>query len=112
MVQRDLPFVGHSPESKQAAQSAAPTAGSKRAAVLRFLETRGSFGATDDEMQLGLGMNPSTQRPRRIELYEVRAIAKTKQTRKTRTGRSAVVWITANFVAPLARTSYKLWPEE
>jgi transcription initiation factor IIE alpha subunit len=107
-----LPAIKHSPESQQAALQAAPSAGTKRAAVLRFIESRGKHGATDDEIQCGLGMNPSTQRPRRIELYEGHHIAKLKSTRLTRGNRQAVVWITTSFVGCYARSAYALWPEQ
>jgi hypothetical protein len=107
-----LPAIKHSPESRAAALQAEPSAGSKRAAVLRFLEARGSYGATDDEMQAGLGMNPSTQRPRRIELYEGQHIAKLTMTRATRGRRQAVVWITTSYVGCYARNQYRLWPEQ
>jgi transcription initiation factor IIE alpha subunit len=107
-----LPAIKHSPESRAAAFHMVPAANTKRAAVLRFLESRGKAGATDDEMQLGLGMNPSTQRPRRIELYEGGHIAKCTGTRTTRGGREAVVWISTSFVGCYPRTGYRLWPEQ
>ena len=50
-----------------------------------------SAGLTDEEIQLHTGMNPSTQRPRRIEL-ERRGFITQAGTRKTSSGRSAVVW--------------------
>lgn len=107
------PSIAHSPESRQAAEQIKPNAGTMRAAVLRFIASRGTRGAIDDEVQLGLGMNPSTERPRRIELYESRLIVKTVSTRKTRTGRSAVVWVETT-VASLSfpRTSYRVYPEQ
>ena len=67
--------------------------GTKRAAVLRFIESRGREGATDDEIQLGLGMSPSTERPRRIELFEARLIARGIFRRMTRTGRWADAYL-------------------
>jgi predicted ArsR family transcriptional regulator len=48
-------------------------------------------GLTDEEMQRRLGMNPSTQRPRRIELAR-RGFVVADGTRKTSSGRWAVVW--------------------
>ncbi len=48
--------------------------------------------ATDDEMQLALGMNPSTQRPRRVELVDRGLVCGSPQRRETRTGKYAVVW--------------------
>lgn len=58
--------------------------------VLRFLETC-LGGATDEEMQMALGMNPSTQRPRRIELARAGLVVK-DGTRRTASGRMAVIW--------------------
>ena len=50
-----------------------------------------SDGLTDEEIKLRTGMNPSTQRPRRIEL-ERRGLITQAGTRRTSSGRSAVVW--------------------
>ena len=58
--------------------------------VLEFLRARPE-GATDEEMQRGLGMNPSTQRPRRIELAR-RGLLVEAGTRRTSSGRNASVW--------------------
>jgi transcription initiation factor IIE alpha subunit len=107
-----LPVIRHSPESRAAALQAEPSAGSKRAAILRFIASRGALGATDDEMQLGLGINPSTQRPRRIELYEGGHIVKLKATRSTRSGRMAAVWASRTAVRSHPRDAYKVWPEQ
>ena len=100
-------FIRHSPESRAAAEAAAPVAGTKRYAVLQFIAAQGLNGATDDEIQAGLGMNPSTERPRRIELYEGRFIVKlVHETRPTRSGAKAVVWLAGEHAHYLARTSY------
>jgi len=48
-------------------------------------------GLTDEEMQRRLGMNPSTQRPRRIELAKLGMVVEAG-TRKTASGRKASVW--------------------
>lgn len=48
-------------------------------------------GLTDEEMQTRLGMNPSTQRPRRVELVR-RGLVVEAGTRRTTSGRLAVVW--------------------
>ena len=48
-------------------------------------------GLTDEEMQRRLGMNPSTQRPRRIELAR-RGLVVECGTRRTASGRNASVW--------------------
>ena len=50
-----------------------------------------SDGLTDEEIQLHTGMNPSTQRPRRIELQK-RGFIEQAGTRRTAPGRQAAVW--------------------
>lgn len=52
-------------------------------------------GATDEEMQVALGMNPSTQRPRRGEMVKLGMVAKTPFTRTTKSGKKAIVWKSA-----------------
>lgn len=105
-------FIKHSPESQDAAEAAAPIAGTKRHAVLAFIAAQGLTGATDDEIQIGLGMNPSTERPRRIELYEGRFIVKLHATRPTRSGKQAVVWLAGEHTPYVGRASYCVYPEQ
>lgn len=86
------PSVNGSITSAKAADSLTPaTLNAMQSKVMRFLETCGAFGATDEEMQLALGMNPSTQRPRRIELVR-RGLVVECGTRRTSSGRNASVW--------------------
>ena len=80
--------------SQDAASSILPSADSLRGLVLAFLRGCGELGATDEEIQLGLAMNPSTQRPRRGELLKAGLIQASDRKRETRSGRRAVVWIT------------------
>lgn len=87
-------------ETSRAAVEQLTNPNTKRAAVLRFIESRGRVGATDDEIQIGLGMSPSTERPRRIELFEARRICRTGNVRRTRTGRLAAVYMAAAWVQP------------
>ena len=84
-----------SPTSQAAAALIEPTAGTLRARVLDYLRERGDAGATDEETQLALDMNPSTQRPRRQELEKMGLILRTTQTRETKSGRKAVVFVAA-----------------
>lgn len=63
-----------------------------RQRIYAFLVERGEDGATDEEMQGWLDMNPSTQRPRRIELVTSGQVYDSGLTRKTLSGRSATVW--------------------
>lgn len=76
-----------------AAAQIAPATGTLRRKVLFYLFTCGTAGATDEQMQVGLDLNPSTQRPRRIELVEAGLVKDSGRTDKTRSGRSAVVWV-------------------
>ena len=69
--------------------------------VLEFLRQAGDAGATDEEIQIGLPMNPSSQRPRRGELVDAGLVVE-GGTRKTRSGRLATVW----------RVAGVLWPAE
>ena len=88
---KPAPAQQHSITSMRAADSLdATTLNRLHRQVLAFLEARPD-GATDEEMQAGLGMNPSTQRPRRIELARRGLIVKAG-VRKTRSNRNADVW--------------------
>ena len=87
-----LPYVKDSATSAEAAERAEPRAGTHRAYVLNGLRAVGALGATDEEMQEGLEMDPSSQRPRRIELVRAGLIEDSGMTRKTLSGRKATVW--------------------
>ena len=88
----DLPlFQRHSPTSRAAAESMTPTTiNACQRKVLDYLADHPE-GATDEEMQLGIPMQPSTQRPRRIELVKLRMIEQAGEG-KTRSGRRAAKW--------------------
>lgn len=90
--QPELPFQRHSETSKDAAYSKEPSAATERARVLEALRRRWPDGLTDDEQQQLLDMNPSTQRPRRIELCRGGLVEDSGEKRPTRTGRMAVMW--------------------
>lgn len=92
----DDPPSQPTPTSEAAAQSVkGPVSGRQRNAVLNVLRTKGEHGATDEEIQTELGLNPSAERPRRIELQELGLVRDSGTTRQTRSGRSAVVWVAA-----------------
>lgn len=59
--------------------------------VVAFLHQCGERGATDEEMQAGIPMEPNTQRPRRRELAK-RGLVLEAGERKTRAGKNATVW--------------------
>lgn len=84
-------YVAGSSTSQEAARSVRSGSATLRAKVLAYLRDRRD-GATDDEVQRALGMNPSTQRPRRIELCEAGLVVDSGKRRPTLSGRSATVW--------------------
>lgn len=88
----DMPAIRSSATSRAAAKAIAPKAPSLRERVFDCIAAQGSHGATDLEVQAALGMDPSTQRPRRIELVKAGRIRKTDRTRKTPAGRAAAVY--------------------
>jgi hypothetical protein len=89
---RAAPAQQHSRTSMAAADSMdGDRLNSLQRSVVAFLLARGDHGATDEEMQLGIPMPPSTQRPRRIELVR-RGLVVEAGTRKARSGRFATAW--------------------
>jgi hypothetical protein len=86
------PAQRHSPTSVDAAEQIESSAETMRSKVRDYLRACGSNGATDEEIQTALGMNPSTQRPRRIELQQLGLVCSAGFVRKTISGRSATVW--------------------
>lgn len=99
MNQMSLPYGGgppaqsHSPTSVAAAESIKCRIGPLHKAIVDFLTGAQNVGATDEELQACLNMNPNTQRPRRRELELSGVIKASGQTRKTKSGRQAVVWV-------------------
>lgn len=86
------PSQRHSVTSMRAADSLDGDAlNTLQRSVVAFLKTKGEHGATDEEMQLGIPMAASTQRPRRIELVR-RGLVVEAGTRKARSGRYATAW--------------------
>lgn len=86
------PAVRSSPTSVAAAESITPEAmtdGQRK--VYQFIAAQGGHGATDEECQLRMPMDPSTQRPRRREL-EQKGLIFSDGTRKTRANKAAAVW--------------------
>lgn len=92
------PATNGTPTSNEAASRIEPAAGTLRALVLAYVRHCGEIGATDEEMQVGLEMNPSTQRPRRQELEKLGLILRTSRTRPTKSGRAAVIFIATHEV--------------
>jgi len=91
-IARTAPSSG-TPTSDAAAMAISESAHTLRARVLGYLLGLRERGATDEEAQHALGMNPSTQRPRRGELVEQGLVRDSGRTRATLSGRQAVVWV-------------------
>jgi len=60
--------------------------------IYEYIFNCGTAGATDEEIQISTGMNGSTERPRRKELENAGVIISSGQTRRTASGRSAIIW--------------------
>lgn len=92
----DLPLFAapaqrHSVTSREAAASLdATTLNALQKRVLDYVRSKVD-GATDEEIATGLGLNPSTARPRRIELAR-RGLIVEAGTRKAASGRNATAW--------------------
>ena len=92
--QSRLPFMAGSETSKLAAERAQARAASQREQVYDFFVICREYGALDEEVQHGLGMNGNTERPRRCELTNAGRLRHRKgHVRPTKSGNSANVWI-------------------
>jgi hypothetical protein len=87
-----LPAQMHSDTSIAAAEAALPNAGTQRWHVLELLRAFPDYGMTDEEIQDALDMNPSAERPRRIELVNAGLVIDSGERRETSSGRKATVW--------------------
>lgn len=85
----------HSPTSLEAAHQARESGLAERGRELVWaaLSAAGSHGLCDEEIAEITRLNPSTARPRRIELLRMGRIIESGL-RKTKSGRNAVVWMT------------------
>lgn len=79
--------------TRAAAESMKGVSGRQRLRVLRAIEAAGRRGMTDEEVCDELGINPSSERPRRGELLDSGLITESGKTRRTKSGRQATVWV-------------------
>lgn len=86
----DAPYQSHSDTSKEAAEWIEPKKLTLRRKVLEYM--RKVTRATDEQIQDALEMNPSTERPRRIELVDSGHVKDSGATALTKSGRRAVLW--------------------
>jgi predicted ArsR family transcriptional regulator len=88
----DLPlFQSHSATSRDAALSILGSAAQSRLRVYNWLRQQHE-GATDEEIAEALSMNPSSARPRRVELVAAGIVEDSGFRRRTHSGRKATVW--------------------
>lgn len=85
--------------SDLAADAIRPSVVSLRDQVALAVWKAGSNGLTDEELADECQMNPSTVRPRRGELVAAGRLVDLGERRKTKSGRSAIVWHSAVWVA-------------
>ena len=93
-----IPYRGEAPHNRTATSKAAavaiePTKGSLQWQVWIFIKRQLTYGATAQQVEVGLGVSGNTVRPRLRELEEMQLIRKTDQTRDTTSGRAAVVYV-------------------
>ena len=86
------PFVAGSQTSFEASEAIKPSRAKMRERVFAYI--REHPGCTDEEIANRLGMNPSTARPRRLELARAGRIEASGKA-LTSTGRRATCWTVA-----------------
>ncbi len=87
------PTHTNAPVTRRAAQVASrPAAGRQCRKILQLLVAWADRGGTDEEVQQELGLNGSSQRPRRSELVKAGLVEDSGRVRPTTSGRCAVVW--------------------
>lgn len=79
--------------SFEASESMRGIAGELRRKVYAYIASKGDYGATDEEIELGMSIPSNTSRPRRWELYREGKIKRTGSTRKTLSNRNADIWV-------------------
>lgn len=85
----DPPAQQHSATSRDASRRIRGGAQALRERVYDYIRAHGPV--TDEEIAEALQMNPSTERPRRVELQSAQRI-RPEGEKKTRSGRRAQAW--------------------
>jgi hypothetical protein len=88
--QPTLPFQAHSSTSREAAREARGIAPTARERVFKIIAAYGPI--TDEGICVWLEMNPSTVRPRRVELQRL-GLIHAHGVGLTKAGRKAVTWV-------------------
>lgn len=85
------PAQRHSATSRAAAERIKDDTPTLREMVRCYIRDHGPV--TDEQIAFGLAMNPSTARPRRIELVAEGLVRAHYEAGKTSSGRSATLWV-------------------
>lgn len=85
-------IFGPQETSRMAAERARMRSGTTRQRIYDYIAGRPE-GATDEEIELDLGINGNTVRPSRVTLVQDRYVKDSGHTRHTRAGNAAIVWI-------------------
>ena len=99
------------PTSRITATLAKTFAATQQETVFEFIEQAGDRGATDQEIEIGLGIAGNSVRPRRRKLVELGRVKQSGNLRLTSSNSPAVVWVVTppNEIKPAA-TSAADWP--
>lgn len=87
------PYVRKSKTSKAAAKSVKPFLPTQRLLVVRTIEAQGERGLTCDGVEEITGLRHQACSARVLELREAGLIVDSGRTRKTRSGRQAVIYV-------------------
>lgn len=91
-------YVRNSDTSREAAESMRKAAPSIRERIYTWIEWRGYFGATADEVEAKSGIRNQTITARIRELELSGRLTKTDDKRKTRSGRNARVYVATKWL--------------
>lgn len=86
------PHQRHSATSRASAMAAAPKFPERMLSLLAMIAMRRNAGVTDEEGQDNMSIDGNSYRPMRVTLYKHGYIEDSGVTRKTKSGRNAVVW--------------------
>lgn len=93
------------PTSKSANRQISAVKGKYRAKVLAHIRDCGTAGCTDFEGERATSMLSQSYTPRRRELAQIGAVVDSGMRRRTQSGRSAIVWVSAVLIPATTTTA-------
>jgi hypothetical protein len=100
-VDRNAVIHGKHKNSRAAADAYFLKSGSWRKLVYVYVASKGSYGATDQEIQEHLDKSGDTIRPTRKTLEKDGLIVDSNRTRKNAAGNDCVIWVTYEWEGQL-----------